>query len=571
MSVWYFLEKGRPRGPVNAEFILAEIRAGRLQRQDLLYRERDTQWRELQSFAEFQKSLGDRKLKPSTSADCLWVLLTRKTDGGGYKQSGPFSTTEIVRQLKDGKITVTDYLWREGLKEWYKILAVSEIKERLFDPEQLTRTEVPIPVPIPTSVANAASVEPETVTAEVAAPKEPPTPKEAVVPKEALVRPTPSKEVATPAAAPKELTATKKIRPGRAAPKAADNKRKISGQRVGAFRYFMDMPPVRRTFIAVVSFISIVGLIFFVFWFSSYLDRSNSRLKRPTAAQVPPSKLSPVATVAPSKAAPLPNRKAPVVNMKANTFKKQAVAVIHQPTYLHVQKLDNGSVNPVLRINTDASPQIPVQVQLSADGGYVLDHPSFFTKKTVHLLENHEVQLGDWHLPWGVYRFAVDCGPQTDSGVIRVGTAEKGWLAQIRQERKNEIFAHNIERVGFIKTADHLALVTAKLAEMSNQHLDFSNWHSFYRGWRMEFGRIRDPIMSRINNRNRDKYLHPIQWMDLRDLRKDIDRTSKAINKAKIERRDSGRGYSQVMRQLRLDARQAESLKEQMIRTSIMR
>ncbi len=571
MSVWYFLEKGRPRGPVNAEFILSEIRAGRLQRQDLLYRDRDTQWRELQSFVEFQKSLGDQKIKAASGTDCLWVLLTRKTDGGGYKQSGPFHTAEIIRQLKDGKITVTDYIWREGLKEWYKILAVPEIKERLFDPEQLTRTEVPIPVPVPTSIANVTPVEPETVTMESSAPKEPPALKVAAVSNEPVTRPTPPKEVAAAAVTQKEEAATKKIRPGRAATKAAESKRNISGHRMGAVRYFLDMPPVRRTFFAVVSLISILGLMLFVFWLSSYLDRSNSRLKRPVVAQVSPSNSPPAVVIAHTQIPQFSNQKALKPSVKNAVIKKPAAAVIHQPTYLHVQKINNGSTNPVLRINTDASPQISVQVQLSAEGGYVLDHPSFFSKRILRSPKNHEVQLGDWHLPWGVYRFTVVCGQQTDRGVVRFGTAGKGWLTKIRQERKNEIFAHNAERVSYIKTAEHLALVTAKLVEMAAQHLDFSNWHSFYRGWRLEFSRVRNPIMSRISNRNRDIYLHPKQWMDLRDLRKDIDRTSKAINKAKIERHDSGHGYLQNMRQLRLDAHQAEALKEQMIHTSIMR
>src|SRR6185312_15878136 len=169
-----------------------------------------------------------------------------------------------------------------------------------------------------------------------------------------------------------------------------------------------------------------------------------------------------------------------------------------------------------------------IQVDLSADGGFVLDHSSVFVHKTLRKPGDCDIHLANWHIPWGIYRYHIQCGEKTTDGVVYVGTAEKDWLKKIRQQRKNEVFEHNIERVGFIKTADHVGRVTAKLVQAVDQPpLTLAAWRSFYRGWRMEFNRIHNSIMSHISDRNRENYLHPMQWIALRDLRTDIDHTSK--------------------------------------------
>ncbi len=585
MSVWYYLEKGRPRGPVNTDFILAELRAGRLHGRDLLYRETDTQWRELKAFAEFQKSIDEKKDAAGArdkkdkghKKDDLWVLLARKPEGGGYRQKGPFTTTEIVRKLKDGKVTVTDYIWREGLKEWYKILAVPEIKERLFDTEQVTRTIGPISVPVPKSISDVMTppeLPPQREPSEAPAPidlAEAPT----LVTTRANLAPAKKPEVSNTditvtASAKKsdapikpQVTATKKIRPGRAAPKNRLYEKAISGFRIGPLRYFLDLPPVRRAAVAAVTIAAIVGFVGFVFWYSTYLDRKNLHLERPKVTQVPPSTLPPK----PVAEMPIEKAAAPLTPPAKIVLPK----IVHPPTYVRVQKTGSGSLDPVLQIITDASPQYIIQLNLSADGGYVLGRPSVFTERIVRTLEGRSVHLGHWHIPWGIYRYHVQCEDKAADGVVYVGTAQADWVKKIRQQRKDEIFEHNIERVSFIKTADHMASVTAKLAEAVNQPLTTGAWRSFYHGWRMEFNRVRNPVLSRINDRSRNNYLHPTQWISLRDLRKDIDETSKEVNRSRQEKADSGREYAKLKSQLRHDARLAESLKETMIRTSIMR
>ncbi len=562
MSVWYFLEKGRPRGPVNAEFILAEIRACRLQRQDLLYRERDTQWREVQFFAEFQPHLEQQKKvdhkSPAAKKEDRWVLLTRNTDGGGYRQNGPFTTAEIIRQLKNGKITITDYVWREGLKEWYKILAVPEIKEQLFDPDQQTQTAVPVPVPIPTAMPIPAVMPPEDDSVEVephekgdAPPPDPRIAKNEDAKSEKVKSETVKSEITKP-------EVTKKVRRGR----ESQNRVRVEGRRMGAMTYFMDLPPVKRTIFGGILLVTVGCLVITVFWVSSYLDRRNVALKKPAVAQLPPEKIpAPVVR----KPAPVIAKAKPILIQK---IKKPPVIVLHPPTYLRVETLNNGRTNPIFRILTDASSQFAMQVHLAAEGGYVLNHFSYFFNRTVHLEKDDEIHLGRWHLPWGIYSYKIKCQKQSAAGILRVGTFQKSWPQKIRQQRKDEIFEHNYERIGYIRTANLLANVTKKLVDAARLRLTVTSWRTFYLGWREEFWRIQNPIMSRINYRNRERYLHPTQWMALHSLRDDIDRTSQRLNLAEL------RHYRDAMeldRELQEQAQKAENLKIQMIRTSIMR
>lgn len=131
MKDWFFhQEKGKTLGPINLDEMKSRIREGRIRMFDLVYREGDSGW---QMAIEHRDLRADFKSAPVKSlAERPWVVLRRKSEESlDFETSGPFGVEDIRRSLKEGSISYSDYVWRDGFSEWRRIGSLKDFNTRL--------------------------------------------------------------------------------------------------------------------------------------------------------------------------------------------------------------------------------------------------------------------------------------------------------------------------------------------------------------------------------------------------------------------------------------------------------
>jgi hypothetical protein len=130
MAKWYFVDEGKPRGPLGENEIVLAAKEGHLGPLDLIFRDGSERWipaRELEFLQDiFRETIEGPDVVPQ------WIVLRKKPrdTGSGYLQSGPYSAEEIRDKIKVGDLDFVDYVWKEGREKWSKI---SQTRE--FNPE----------------------------------------------------------------------------------------------------------------------------------------------------------------------------------------------------------------------------------------------------------------------------------------------------------------------------------------------------------------------------------------------------------------------------------------------------
>ena len=123
MSQWYHAHKGQTIGPFSEQEIEEMIAQNRIGIMDLIFKVGADEWRPLAQWAEFSKYQSDC----SESAH-QWMIYLDRTEE--KKQLGPFSTEQVHRLIADGEIQLNDYIWKEGMTEWYPIKTLQEFKTK---------------------------------------------------------------------------------------------------------------------------------------------------------------------------------------------------------------------------------------------------------------------------------------------------------------------------------------------------------------------------------------------------------------------------------------------------------
>lgn len=139
MVDWFFyLEKGKARGPLEKEDMLKAFDRGRIGPLDLIYQEGQQQWVPAFEHKEFKSLFKD---KPQHSfierPRKIWVVLHRKKpeEGKGFFQSGPFTQAEVQKKIHRGEISYMDYIWKSGFKKWTRVRDVEEFSQETSLPE----------------------------------------------------------------------------------------------------------------------------------------------------------------------------------------------------------------------------------------------------------------------------------------------------------------------------------------------------------------------------------------------------------------------------------------------------
>lgn len=125
-EMFFYQDSGKTVGPFSAEDIKLRIKDGKIRVFDLLYKDGDPSWRmalEHPSLSAEFKSATIASLKERP-----WVCLQRK--GQGFVTTGPFTQDEIRASIQAGKISYSDYAWKDSLAEWKRIGSLEEFNPR---------------------------------------------------------------------------------------------------------------------------------------------------------------------------------------------------------------------------------------------------------------------------------------------------------------------------------------------------------------------------------------------------------------------------------------------------------
>jgi hypothetical protein len=127
---FFYQDDGKTVGPVTMTDLRGRIKEGKVRLFDLILKEGEPSWRMALEHGEFkedfkEKSKGALRERP-------WVCLQRKSpDGFDFLTTGPFSEEEVRENLMAGKVSYTDYVWRNGFPEWKRIGLLEDFNPRL--------------------------------------------------------------------------------------------------------------------------------------------------------------------------------------------------------------------------------------------------------------------------------------------------------------------------------------------------------------------------------------------------------------------------------------------------------
>ncbi|RME17018.1 MAG: DUF4339 domain-containing protein [Bdellovibrio sp.] len=133
--MWYYFKRGKAGGPVSSEAVAKKIRLGELGPYDMLRFQGQDSWVPLIEIPDFQECFDPQKRLKTQEAQ--WVLLLKNQERGTYLQKGPYSTSVVREMLSSGKISHEDYIWKEGMKEWYQIAFLEPFQSVKGVPEEV--------------------------------------------------------------------------------------------------------------------------------------------------------------------------------------------------------------------------------------------------------------------------------------------------------------------------------------------------------------------------------------------------------------------------------------------------
>lgn len=451
---FFHQERGKTLGPVTIEEIKSRIRSGRIRMFDLVFKDGEDSWKMALEFSELRADFKASAVK--TLAEKPWVCLQRKNQKSlEFITQGPYTTEEIRAALASGRISYSDYVWREGYEEWKRIGTIEDFNRRLRErpeppqapplPEipaadllknvvEMKRARVPQPEPEP----------PEAKTNDLTKKDEPPR-KRPPKADEAATKivtpriPDPEPQQQTQAKAPEEL------------PPEVPRKKKKKRRRSSLL---LDW--------GVVLLLAVV-LCLTVLFLSRYAMKKPlpdtdkfAELHQPEL-NPPPADVQPPAPP-PQPVTPKPEARQPQPEKTADAEDEQATPKNEKQTpptelVLNVQAVNSNQVR--IEIRSDAGSNYPVYVQIVGLPGQVTEGASFykFMKITPKGDSKKPLDLSGLKLPQGRFILRAQTGDLKKEKQLAVGVTEAAFKQTVARLRKMYAYSVWKERLALFAMA----------------------------------------------------------------------------------------------------------------------
>lgn len=448
MKDWYFYQDhGKTVGPFNVDDIKGRIKDGRLRVFDLIYKDGEPSWRMALEHSALRSEFMTSTM--STLKDRPWICLQKKSlESLDFVTSGPFTHDEIREKILSGKISYSDYAWKDSFSEWKRIGSLEEFNPR-------TRNVVLPPVP---------SVPEETVTdllrnvveLQRAAP-----PQVEALPPEAdsdFASPPPVPSADLPAHNLKKMRSKREqepriesspLVPASPPPSSAPTSpiRIHSGSKQESKRKHKSrsQPWLDWSLVGVLVLV-LAGIVLIV-----------SRFALPHAGTPGPEN-PPVAT----ERQPLPVNALPAIVEKPEVAPVTAAAPLSipskAPSKLSLTVQSGGAGPPKIDLRTDGSTEFPLYLQIIGLPGQVAEGGAYY--RFMRLTPNGNMQqpldIPALKLPQGKYILRAEAGELKKETKFTWGTGETQYKQAISKQRK--AWAHAIwkERLALFRLSEVL-------------------------------------------------------------------------------------------------------------------
>lgn len=558
--MWYFQKKGRTEGPIPEATLHLAIEKGEIGALDLLFREGDPRWRSAMEYGELQKYF--TKTQSSANED-HWIILSRSKDSKEAKQKGPYRTSEVKLKLRLGELKYTDYAWKQGMKEWYRITALEifhgearpaaiedlmsqapEVpsEELLQKVEVLERPKIATPEPRP----------PEAKGPDLAKKIEPPAPSVSPAPPPAVPPPKISKL--------KEEVQTEKIPEVKLEqPKKKKKLVPVEARSLSLWDRFQELSPSSKWIVGALCLIIAVVLAIGSLLFTSYGDH-RQLLEQLALKKLMPAPKEPVAPVVP---VPAPEVVAPPVAVEPPPEPEKPKV---EPTFLKLKISGDTSETPIVEMQTDASFHFPITLTLIGEIGDVVGVRSYYRVTRITDIENRKYELRNLGLKPGRYRLEAKIEDKEAKATVSVATSSKTFRSDLAAHRKSIAYYATNERIQLIKLSERLDQHNQDfIAQYRAAGQDSNEMKSFLRAWQKKLEVISSQTLKSINSRTRSQYVFAEYWLELKDMRSDmLKNASKLVQMKAAMNSPEWQEYSKVASGVR-------SLKEKMLAASLFR
>ncbi len=476
---YFYQDRGKTIGPIDFDDVRERIKDGRLKLFDLVYRDGEEAWR-----MALEHSALRSEFKTTTLASMKerpWVCLQRKSATElEFHTTGPYTQEEIHDSLLAGRMSYSDYAWKDGFQDWKRIGSLEEFNPRVRTPASSSMQPTPEP-PAKELLQNVVEL------------KRPKLPIPEAPPKEAKGPDLTKSEAPPPVPAPSGSSKTKKAGPPPAAspppvkslnerlaqakpmdPDATVISRRPAPAAEAESPELIGAPPERRkkrrTRMAVdwglvgVLVLLLAGLVVIVSRFA--MPKSNPTLgtnispaleTAPPEGSVTASQPAPVNESEPLAGPPAPDAAADEAAAPSNTSSDSGMeepAELPPPPkptsrppkelFLAVQTISSNQAR--IEIRTDGSADFPVYVQVVGLPGQVSEGGAFyrFIKYTPSGNPRQPLDLSALKLPQGKFILRAETGTLKRETRLTMGANDPAYKQAVARQRK--MWAHAIWR-----------------------------------------------------------------------------------------------------------------------------
>lgn len=408
MKDWYFYqERGRTVGPVGIEDLRARIKEGRIRLFDLVYRDGDSGWRMALENPDLRGEF--KAVSLDTLKDRPWVILQKKTSVAmDFVTQGPFSEKEVRESILAGRISYSDYIWRDSFSQWRRIASLEE-----FNPRIAAQAQVPVTVEPPVARGELLSSVVEMKRHKVKLADEPPQEAKRIEAPEMLIEPP------VPVLEPEPIPESLKAR-GRSA--------------------WLDWGIVAGLILL------ITGATFYFYHSATELLPTSPNLVQEVSMPEPASPPLPP----PAAAEPEPEDEP-----EPKSVAKAESVPSTPPTEL-VLKVDVKGNSARFEVRSNGSAGYPVYIQIVGLPGQVSDGASFYRYLKLSPKAGQALDLSGVKLPLGKFVMRAESGDLRKDSRFSLGIGDPKYKAAVQRQRK--LHAHAIwrERLELLQLAKRL-------------------------------------------------------------------------------------------------------------------
>lgn len=478
---WFYNSKGQLKGPFETDSIKELILNKELGADDLVFEESFHRWRVLSEVNSFKALFKDKLMAKKIAVDPSWVVLKKDKKSSQRKQVGPYKTEVLKSLLQSGTLSLSDYIWRPGMKQWYRVTSFPE----LLGPHKPAAQH---------EIEEATEQATEELLSQV------------LVQSDLIAAPEEYAEDLGGSTASHDAKDDIPDEPDEGLFTKTSKLKKLESIKQNHY-WLQTWSPL------VLCFLLLIGAAFLlrnkIF---EMLPQSFVKLASKQEAAEPQKTLSHIETAPSQKASP------PVKSLQVKAKVKPPAAPTpapyKEPSYL---KLSYSSSDGSLTLQTDATDQIKGKAIFTSRMGSLLGAKSYYRS-----LNKVERRIDLEQLPWpeGLYEVQVQLGSISSQRRVYIGKSAKTYPQRLKNYKKVISQDFMGEKVAYIRDLSSILKALGGLQSLLENQGTLKT--SDLRSWRIQLSRIGSSTLKNIGPKSRNNFVLAQEWLELRSDKSEL-------------------------------------------------